>query len=164
MKGNEQAVDADVVQPDQKVRQVNPILVDHPTQLICIWIFICQQTNTTDIAGQSVNPILAFWWKYDRYCILCICNMTSFSGAEWDDSTLRPRWKKKHKFKRSLQEKCLTKKLLCKEKFKRSLLEKCLTKKLLFKRKVKVFRHCHKMFFSQWICFWHHRDMYSWIL
>ena len=56
------AAAADVSQPDQKVRQVNnPILVDHPTQLICIWIFICQQTNTTDIAGQSVNPILAFW-------------------------------------------------------------------------------------------------------
>ena len=49
MKGNEQAVDADVVQPDQKVRQVNnPILVDHPTQLICIWIFICQHTNTPE--------------------------------------------------------------------------------------------------------------------
>ena len=28
-------------------------LVDRPTQLICIWIFIRQQANTKDIAGQS---------------------------------------------------------------------------------------------------------------
>ena len=26
-------------------------LVDHPTQLICIWIFICQHTKKKDIAG-----------------------------------------------------------------------------------------------------------------
>ena len=26
-------------------------LVDRPTQLVCIWIFICQQTNIKDIAG-----------------------------------------------------------------------------------------------------------------
>ena len=59
MKGNEQTAAADdVSQPDQKVRQVNPILVDHPTQLICIWIFICQQTNTKDIAGQSAKDIV----------------------------------------------------------------------------------------------------------
>ena len=52
MKGKEQAVAAaDVDQPDQKVRQVNPILVDHPTQLICIWIFICWHTKKKDIAG-----------------------------------------------------------------------------------------------------------------
>ena len=30
-------------------------LVDRPTQLICIWIFIWQQTNTKDIAGQSAK-------------------------------------------------------------------------------------------------------------
>ena len=36
----------------------NPALVDRPTQLIGIWIFICcQHTNTKDIAGQSANPI-----------------------------------------------------------------------------------------------------------
>ena len=33
-------------------------LVDRPTQLICIQIFICQQTNTKDIAGQSANKTL----------------------------------------------------------------------------------------------------------
>ena len=30
-------------------------LVDRPTQLICIWIFICQKTNIKDIAGQSAK-------------------------------------------------------------------------------------------------------------
>ena len=30
-------------------------LVDRPTQLIYIWIFICQQTNIKDIAGQSAR-------------------------------------------------------------------------------------------------------------
>ena len=28
-------------------------LVGHPTQLICIWIFICQQTEAKYVAGQS---------------------------------------------------------------------------------------------------------------
>ena len=34
-----------------KYRLVMSNLVDHPTQLVCIWIFICQRTNIKDIAG-----------------------------------------------------------------------------------------------------------------
>ena len=94
------------------------VVVDHPTQLICIWIFICQQTNTKDIAGQSANPILAFWWKYDRYRILCICNMTSFSGAEWDDSTLRPKWKKKTSSREVYKRNAWPRKFFLKERWK----------------------------------------------
>ena len=30
-------------------------LVDRPTQLICVGIFICQHTSTKDIAGQSAS-------------------------------------------------------------------------------------------------------------
>ena len=37
-----------------RLGEVTYILVDHPTQLICIWIYICcQHTSTKDIAGQS---------------------------------------------------------------------------------------------------------------
>ena len=40
--------------------QGGPELVDRPTQLICICIiylyYICHQTNTKDIAGQSASP------------------------------------------------------------------------------------------------------------
>ena len=83
MKGNEQAAATDVSQPDQKVRQVNPILVDHPTQLICIWIFICQQTNTTDIAGQSARVGWGGIWQqipnnfvfFLAHLVLCITLM-----------------------------------------------------------------------------------------
>ena len=31
------------------------MVVDRPTQLICIWIFICKYTNLKDTAGQSAN-------------------------------------------------------------------------------------------------------------
>ena len=31
------------------------MLVDHPTQLICIWIFICQHTKIEDMAGESAT-------------------------------------------------------------------------------------------------------------
>ena len=36
-------------------RLVREDIVDRPTQLICIWIFICQHTSTKDIAGQSAR-------------------------------------------------------------------------------------------------------------
>ena len=36
-------------------------LVDRPTQLICIWIYIwCQHSNTKDIAGQSAKSRLSY--------------------------------------------------------------------------------------------------------
>ena len=40
-------------------------LVDRPTQLICIWIFICcQQTNTKDIAGQSAIFLITMGTRF----------------------------------------------------------------------------------------------------
>ena len=35
------------------------LLVDRPTQLICISDIICQQTNTKDIAGQSALMLIS---------------------------------------------------------------------------------------------------------
>ena len=37
---------------DQALNWVEAV-VDRLTQFICLWIFICQQTNAKDIAGQS---------------------------------------------------------------------------------------------------------------
>ena len=37
------------------------MIVDRPTQLICIsdiYLFICRQTNTKDIAGQSASGMM----------------------------------------------------------------------------------------------------------
>ena len=44
-------------------------LVDRPTQLICIWIFICQHTNTKDIAGQSARCYHEHG-EVDQHCLL----------------------------------------------------------------------------------------------
>ena len=45
--------------------RASPPLVDHPTQLICIWIFICYVNKKKDIAGQS-----AIWSPVPNRCWL----------------------------------------------------------------------------------------------
>ena len=43
---------------------VDDCLVDRPTQLICISdLYLCQQTNTKDIAGQSASMAA---WQHSR--------------------------------------------------------------------------------------------------
>ena len=44
-----------VGQSDASLKVLSTHVVDRPTQLICIWIFICQHTSTKDIAGQSAT-------------------------------------------------------------------------------------------------------------
>ena len=55
---------------------VDQRLVDRPTKLSCIWIFICQQTIIKDIAGQSNNQnfdhqvgSLSCLWLEDQFCL-----------------------------------------------------------------------------------------------
>ena len=54
-------------------------LVDHPTQLICIWIFI--QTNTKDIAGQSSasGALQRQWLSWQRINVECTVHHTVHS-------------------------------------------------------------------------------------
>ena len=62
-------------------------LVDHPTQLICIWIFICQHTSTKDIAGQSARSWLGVMMEAGKFIFLqrVICDVFSsnFVAGSW---------------------------------------------------------------------------------
>ena len=55
-------------------------IVDRPTQLICIWIFICicQQTNVKDIAGQSARV-----WIFETFDNTHFVKLRVLENAQW---------------------------------------------------------------------------------
>ena len=53
------AAEYNTITMDSVCKTAHVKLVDRPTQLIYIWIFICQHTSTKDIAGQSANLLAA---------------------------------------------------------------------------------------------------------